>query len=150
MYIFFCSVQRVKIRFPCFIDKVLFVSIHPSPWWLLSRMRRLVCESSGKGTDYKIEACENTELKQHEVILKVKSCAFCKQAEYLVSFWNRDNYCANGFLISSFNKNSTTHVWRKGFNYIKYPPFNLIYSPEMILKCTNISKAVCTFLDLRI
>ena len=28
--------------------------------------------------------------------------------------------------------------------------FHLIYHPEMILKCTNISKAVCTFLDLRI
>ena len=28
--------------------------------------------------------------------------------------------------------------------------FHLIYPPEMILKCTNISKAVCTFLDLRI
>lgn len=48
-------------------------------------MRRLVCESSGKGTDYKIEACDNTELKKHEVILKVRSCAFCKQAEYLTN-----------------------------------------------------------------
>ena len=30
--------------------------------------------------------------------------------------------------------------------------FHLIYPPEMILKClcTDISKAVCTFLDLRI
>ena len=28
--------------------------------------------------------------------------------------------------------------------------FHLIYPPEMILKCTNISIAVCTFLDLRI
>jgi len=28
--------------------------------------------------------------------------------------------------------------------------FHLIYPPEMVLKCTNISKAVCTFLDLRI